>query len=319
MTTRRSPSDNKGQPGRTARWKLLERVVAAIEHSVATVEGTAVTANAKVPERLTGKPRQVDVLVQFPASGREFRIAVEVRDYSSPLSLPQIEGLISKLGKLDVDKSAIVAQSGFSEDARAAVVAAGIEALDIKAVELPFWWEATNLVVAQDLFDTLSIDWVYGAEANEFLDAHSGFADEWQKMVVVWPNVSRPIVEQLDQDVANSLRSFLATDPSLDGDLIVPLVYTGTGCTFQIDGQPIPLPDLIRVRVQVRRRLEDVPLAAYQRGRHLAVTGVSDVLGRQFTFVVTEVKGGGRRLSLAIHDPNAKPLRVSGRHRTEQE
>jgi hypothetical protein len=296
----------------TPRWKLLERVAAAIERSVATVDGTVVTPNAKVPERVTGKLRQVDVLVEIPASGRRLRIAMEVRDFATPLSVPQVEGLIAKLAKLDVDKGAIVASSGFAESALAAVVAAGVDALTIQSVELPFWWEARNLRIAQDGIETLGIEWIYGEGADQFHVEHPTFESDWRSVVVEWPSLSRTLPEQIDHDVANILRPVLAEAEEFDKDVIVPIEYQGTGCTFVLNGGSVPLPDLVRVMIHVRRVWEEVPLSAFQREDHLAVTGASETLGRQFTFIVKEVEGG-TRLSVSLDDPGAKPVRVQCR------
>lgn len=284
-------------------------MTAAIERSVATVDGTVVTPNAKVPERVTGKLRQVDVLVEIPVSGRQLRIAMEVRDFARPLSIPQVEGLIAKLTKLDVDKGAIVARSGFAESALAAVVAAGIDALTIKSVELPFWWEATSLHVAQDSIETVGIEWVYDEGSDEFHRDHPTFESDWRSVVVAWPTLSRSLPDQIDYDVANILRPVLAPAEEFDKDIIVPIEYRGTGCSFVLGDAPVPLPNVVRVLIHVRRTWEDVHLSAFQRAEQLAVTGASETLGRQFTFVVKEVEGG-TRLSVSVDDHAAKPVRV---------
>jgi hypothetical protein len=90
-------------PTRPPKWRLLENVVTAIERSLNTVVGTKVIPNASVPERISGVLRQVDVYVEIPTGPRHLRIGVEVRDESAPLDIVDVEQLVGKLNKLDVD------------------------------------------------------------------------------------------------------------------------------------------------------------------------------------------------------------------------
>lgn len=54
---------------RLPHWKLVENVVAAIEAALSTVDGTVVTPNVMIPERVSGLARQVDVRLEIPAAG----------------------------------------------------------------------------------------------------------------------------------------------------------------------------------------------------------------------------------------------------------
>ena len=106
---------NSGSP---PKWKVLENIVAAIERSLNSVPGTRVIPNASVPERISVVPRQVDVYVEIPTGPRMLRIGVEVRDKSVPSDLPEVEQLIAKLKKLDLDFGCIVSRAGFTKTAK---------------------------------------------------------------------------------------------------------------------------------------------------------------------------------------------------------
>lgn len=85
------------------KWKVVENVVAAIERSLTGVQGAKVIANASIQERVSGIPRQVDVCVEIPTGPRVLRVGLEVRDTAAVLDLPDVEQLIAKLKKLDID------------------------------------------------------------------------------------------------------------------------------------------------------------------------------------------------------------------------
>src|SRR2546422_202002 len=133
-------------PG-TPKWKIVENVVTAIERSLNTVEGAKVIPNASIRERISGVARQVDVYVEIPTGPRILRVGVEVRDESVPVDLPEIEQLITKLKKLDVDYGCVVSRAGFTATATAEADRYGVETRTIAEVENPDWWLATSILL----------------------------------------------------------------------------------------------------------------------------------------------------------------------------
>ncbi len=129
-----SGSDN------TPKWKIMENVVAAIERSLNIVPGTKVIPNASVPERISGVPRQLDVYLEIPTGPRTLRVGVEVKDEAAPANLPEIEQLITKLKKLDLDFGCIVSRAGFTEMASDEAKRQGIELRTLAQIERPNWW-----------------------------------------------------------------------------------------------------------------------------------------------------------------------------------
>ena len=302
---------DKSQP----HWKVAEAVVAAIEHSLADVLGTKVTLNARVPERIAGVRRQVDVLVEIPASERTFRIAVEVRDRRTPVSLPDAEGLISKLQKLDVDKGVIVARAGFSAEAEIAASMAGVQALTLEAVEAPGWWRADFLESVIDSINFLDIRWIDNGQHDDFYSKYPDFASSWKEIEVRWPGVTRSITAQIDKDVRE--RVLMAAPTGVDDiTLIVPLEYTDTGCAFLYHGEEMPLPDRVEAVVRLRRQRETIVVSAWKTSGRTAVTGVSPGTGRQFTIVGHGDAGG---LTLVVQDPPGKPTVVPRRGRAPRQ
>lgn len=113
----------------TPKWKVTENVVAAIERSLNAVQGARVIPNASIRERVSGVYRQVDVYVEIPTGPRVLRVGVEVRDKSAPLDLTEVEQLIAKLKKLDIDYGCVVSRAGFTVTAKEEADRNGIELL----------------------------------------------------------------------------------------------------------------------------------------------------------------------------------------------
>jgi hypothetical protein len=78
-------------------------------------------------ERLTGTPREVDVLVEGVFAGSPIRLAIECRDHSRPSDIEWIDTLIGKYRDLPVDRVIAVSDSGFSATARDKALANDIE------------------------------------------------------------------------------------------------------------------------------------------------------------------------------------------------
>jgi predicted Mrr-cat superfamily restriction endonuclease len=149
------------------RWKLLENAVAAIERSLTTVENTKVVPNASVPERVGGTLRQVDVYVEIPTGVRTVRVGVEVRDKADPLDLVEVEQLVAKLKKVDVDCGCIVSTSGFTASAKQEAARNGVQIRTIDEVGHPDWWLAPAMVL--DLAQVELLHW----QVNFHTDGHS--------------------------------------------------------------------------------------------------------------------------------------------------
>jgi hypothetical protein len=131
----------------TPKWKLVENVVTAIERSLTTVEGAKVIPNASIRERASDVARQVDAYVEIPTGPRTLRVGLEVRDESVAVDLPEIEQLITKLKKLDIDYGCIVSRAGFTTTAQSEADRNGIEIRTLAEVENPEWWLPTSITI----------------------------------------------------------------------------------------------------------------------------------------------------------------------------
>ncbi|MFC9694656.1 hypothetical protein ACFTSF_39280 [Kribbella sp. NPDC056951] len=88
-----------------------------------------VTESAMLTDSRTGKPREIDVLVEGEVGGYPVRIAIEVRDHKRPADVQWIEQVSGKYESLPVDKVVVVSRAGFWSTALTKAASLGIEAL----------------------------------------------------------------------------------------------------------------------------------------------------------------------------------------------
>jgi hypothetical protein len=293
---------------RLPRWRVIENVVAAIERSVVGIPGAVVTANVSIREVITGTPRQVDVLVEVPTGNRVLRVGVEVRDRTSPADLPDVEQLVEKLGKLELDRRCIVSRSGFTADAAEAARMKGIETRTIAAIERPNWWQVSHFTWQTRSLEVLSarVDFADSDDLVRALDVLGGF-DATSIVVADEQGVPAPLLGVLQSAMQAELSS--AVD-----------VTDGQTITFDLDLRPLadrqwasskgdlPAPARVVCEVRVHVDVEAVELTAFAGPDGVtAFAGVSATLGRQVTIVAVEGPDGGHRLSVTMDSPKSTP------------
>ena len=299
----------------TPKWKLVENVVTAIERSLNTVQGAKVIPNASIHERVSNVARQVDAYVEIPTGPRILRVALEVRDESAAVDLPEIEQLITKLKKLDIDYGCIVSRAGFTTTAQAEADRNGIETRTLAEVENPEWWLPTSITihhnqvelvhfqinfrqeelpeVSQLLTGSTATDLELTLESGETVPFHDFVAAQGTR------EVNRPELsglKDLDQFVLTiDFRQLIGTLRSQRGDL--------------------PMPQDVYALYHFHRRVESVKLAAYEGSEGInAFTGVSSTLKKQLTFVTSPSGDGAHQITLAWDDPKPSKTEILRRN-----
>lgn len=125
------------------RTNLFQEVVEIIhEHMAgdATVEPSAMLRNKR-----TGY--EVDVVLRSRSAGYEIVISVEAMGRSRPASVEWVEQMVYKHKDLPTSKLVLVAEKGFSPQARALAEAEGVAALapeDLRTATPPAKWSAPS-------------------------------------------------------------------------------------------------------------------------------------------------------------------------------
>jgi hypothetical protein len=103
------------------RTNLFQEVV-EILHSHMAGDAT-VEASAMLPSRSTGALREVDVVIRAKQAGHDVIVSVEAMGRSRPADRTWVDQMVGKHADLPTSKLVLVAQKGFTRDARAAAVA----------------------------------------------------------------------------------------------------------------------------------------------------------------------------------------------------
>jgi len=97
-------------------WEQLELLVAKIQQELAP--HAEVLHNAKIMGRATDQQRQVDVLVRQKIGQYEMVIAIDCKDYSSPVDVKGVEEFKGLIDDIGAHKGAMVCPKGFSKTAK---------------------------------------------------------------------------------------------------------------------------------------------------------------------------------------------------------
>ncbi|WP_158545015.1 restriction endonuclease [Dyella monticola] len=76
-----------------------------------------VKRNVMVPDKITGQPRQIDVLIEIEAKGHSLKLLVDAKFHADPIDVKQIESVLALADAVGANKAIIVAANGWTEPA----------------------------------------------------------------------------------------------------------------------------------------------------------------------------------------------------------
>src|SRR6478736_2003809 len=98
-----------------ARTNAFQRLVYLLKTHVAA--GATVTESKMLPDLVSGKLREVDVVVESIVAGYDVRIGIECRDHARQADITWVEQMISKHKRLPIHRLVLVSRRGFAADA----------------------------------------------------------------------------------------------------------------------------------------------------------------------------------------------------------
>lgn len=305
----------------TPKWKIVENVVTAIERSLNNVPGTKVIPNASVLERISSVPRQVDVYLEIPTGPRTLRIGVEVRDEAAPADLPEIEQLITKLKKLDLDYGCVVSRAGFTGTAIDEAKRQGIELRTVAQVEKPDWWLPSAMTLFFRKVELLHMQVNFHPhefEAVQPLVASVKASD----LVLNLPNgASHTLPDFIKGQGVQAINRPELSHLKDQDTFTVNFLFTGlNGATLVYPGGSIPLPQSVDALFKFHAQTESVELTAYEGSEGInAFTGISNAWGKQLTMVAKLQADGSRTLSFTMDDPKPSKTAIPRRGETAEQ
>jgi hypothetical protein len=132
--------------GKDLTGKKLERLVATLERTLAGTDAVIESPSRRLLDRDTGKPREHDVLITWDHGHHQILTAIECRDRSRPVGVPDVEAFADKCTATGVNTGVIVSATGFRATARTKAAARSITCMDLAEVE-GFDWLATDFTM----------------------------------------------------------------------------------------------------------------------------------------------------------------------------
>ncbi len=150
--------------------KSLERLVALIETALG-LHGVEVETRKRLPDRITGKLREHDVLVTLTCAHHVVRIALECRDHFRPVTVGMVEAFHQKCQDTGIQQGAIVSASGFAKTAREKAAHYDIRCLDVLEAESFAWMLAPSFTFFTRRIDAQS--WRFVPEQGGVVQKHN--------------------------------------------------------------------------------------------------------------------------------------------------
>lgn len=130
-------------------WQEFERIVSRI---VQALDRGAEVTRGFLMDRMTGEPREIDVIVRGKVGGRPVTMMIECRDHKRPVDVTYVDQVVTKRNDVKADKAIIVSAAGFSEAARTKAEGYGIDLLTLSEapIEDYLYWLGVPAITAQE-------------------------------------------------------------------------------------------------------------------------------------------------------------------------
>lgn len=119
--------------------KVLERLVATLERVLANANAKIEAPSRRLIDRDTGKTREHDVLITWDHGHHQIITAIECRDRSRPVGVPDVEAFADKCASTGVSTGVIVSATGFRKSALVKAAARSITCMDLTEVDNFAW------------------------------------------------------------------------------------------------------------------------------------------------------------------------------------
>jgi hypothetical protein len=96
-------------------WQEYQESVAQLYEQLEGIG--AVQRNVRIPDRITGQPRQVDTLLTIESKGHKFQAVVDAKFHADPIDVKVIEEVAALASAVGVAKSIVVASNGWTTPA----------------------------------------------------------------------------------------------------------------------------------------------------------------------------------------------------------
>jgi len=141
------------KPGRA-----LELLVATLEKVVPTSSIRTIHSPFKLRDRITGRLREHDVVIEYTELNRTILVAIECRDQSRKVTCHQVEAFSRKCADTGVHQAVIVSSSGFAGTAKLKAAHSNIECLVLDEVREFDWCGMTHMPYFEAIILSVTIN-----------------------------------------------------------------------------------------------------------------------------------------------------------------
>jgi hypothetical protein len=148
----------------------FELLVEKIE-KIALSDGAKISSPGYLPDRITGEPREVDILIEQEIGTTSVKIVIECRDRSAIQDTTWIEQLHTKLNDIKINKAIAVSSNGFSQPAQDKAKFYNIEIRTFGEVDtslIKSWWHVPHINIVNKQFNITAVSINADLQGNDF-------------------------------------------------------------------------------------------------------------------------------------------------------
>lgn len=120
----------------------LQRLVRALEQAINAASNITIESPKRLPDKDTGRLREHDVVLTFAFSHHNLILALECRDRSRRVGVPDVEAFRNKCDRTGVHRAIIVSATGFTKTALTKAATMEIGCLGLEEVPQFNWCRA---------------------------------------------------------------------------------------------------------------------------------------------------------------------------------
>jgi hypothetical protein len=237
--------------------KALEHLVASLEKALVENPSITVQSPMRLRDRTTGKLREHDVVLEFNEGHHSLLVAIECRDRSRPVGVPQVEGFGAKCQDTGISQGVIVSTTGFYNTARTKAEHLGIRCLDIEEVENFDWLLAPGIRCTTR--HLLSNDWVFYPIKDGIVEKNEVEVIDKDKNIITMAALTANAQQQLTSLLPD------VVEPVEEAELKVRFPGDGLLLRCTKTGETVPVKSAIAIlRYSVKEELVPFRLVQYQ-------------------------------------------------------
>lgn len=227
----------------------LQRLVRALEQATNNAPNILVESPKRLADKDTGKLREHDVIVTFSLSHHSLVMALECRDRSRPVGVPDVEAFWKKCDRTGVHRALMVSATGFRRTALTKAAALEIGCLGLEDADRFNWCQAPGVEwMDRDLLD--GPPWEI-ATAQPFDGDPQLYDGEDRPLdAAAFSSIAQAVLNQRPTDVARREDTEARTTP-----VTCTFINDGASSFYLIDrhGNRVPLTRMVlHIRYSVR-------------------------------------------------------------------